>query len=126
MLETAEKNCRIRAVQMHLHNISVFLALPTTMRCCDPLPVMAASAKRHHLSADEADREWIYDTGAGQCFIGEEYLTDRERRSTFKTAPITFYSATGTEDTDRAVMCNVLYIGRRFCRIMKIARRWSP
>ena len=94
MLETAATSARVRAVQLHLSTISDFPALPTILRCCDTLQAMAAFVKRQSLSADEADRVWIYDTGAGTCFIGENYLTDKEKRSIFKVAPITMYSAT--------------------------------
>ena len=73
-LETAERNARIRAVQLHLQVVSDFPALPAILRCCATLPAMRASVKLHHLTTDEADREWIYDTGAGLCFISEAYF----------------------------------------------------
>ena len=81
--------------------------------------MMSASARLHNLTTDEANREWIYDTGAGTCFISEQFLTDKEKRSIYRIAPMTMRSAAGTEDTDRAVVCNVPYIGKRQCRVMK-------
>ena len=123
MLETAATKARVRAVQLHLIIISDFPALPLTIRCCEPFQAMAASVKRHNLSTDEADRVWIYDTGAGTCFISEEHLTAKEGMSIFKVAPMTMKSATGNALTDRGVVCNVPYTGKRQCRIMKTAHR---
>ena len=70
VIEQAEKHARIRAVQMHVQTITNLPALTLSMCPCDHVRSRSAAVALKDLHADEIDRTWIYDTGAGVCFIG--------------------------------------------------------
>ena len=93
VLEHAETQARVRAVQMHLACISTLSALPYSLRCCERRPLPALAASWQGLHTDELEREWIYDTGAAMCFIGWEHLTEDEKSRTFQIAPQYFTTA---------------------------------
>ena len=80
---------------------------------------LRAAAALQGFHTEELDRDWIYDTGAGTCFIGWDFLTDHEKRNVFQHYPLTFETAGGTQRTSTAVMCNVPYIGKRPCYVLK-------
>ena len=119
VLDNAEMQARIRAVQMHLNTITTLPALPLAVRCCDSFQSSIAAAAIRGLHTDEIERTWIYDTGAGTCFIGYDWLTDDEKRRTFSIAPQTFSTAAGLSSTSTAVMCNVPYLGQRLVHVLK-------
>ena len=52
-------------------------------------------------------------------FLGWEHLTDYERKRTFQVAALTFATAGGNSSTSTAVMCNVPFICKRLCYILK-------
>ena len=81
VLETAEKQARIRAVQMHLNVITGLNALPLSIKCCERSQSLRAAVALQGFHTDELERDWIYDTGAGACFLGWEVLTDHEKRN---------------------------------------------
>ena len=85
VLETAEKQSRIRAVQMHLNVITTLNALPLSIKCCDRSQSLRAAAALQGFHTEELGRDWIYDTGAGTCFIGWDFLTDHENAMYFRT-----------------------------------------
>ena len=70
---------RVRVVQMHLNVVTTLSALPLTIRCCDDRQSYSAAVALQGLRTDEIDRDWIYDTGAGTCFMGIENLTSAEK-----------------------------------------------
>ena len=80
VIDTAEKHARIRAVQMHMQNITNIPALSLSICPCDYSRPVSASAALRGLHTDEIDRTWIYDTGAGACFLGYAHLTANERK----------------------------------------------
>ena len=70
VLQHAETQARVRAVQMHLNCIITIAALPVSLSCCERRPVLTMSVAMHGLHTDEIEREWIYDTCAAVCLIG--------------------------------------------------------
>ena len=84
LLEHSDKQARIRAVQMHLSCITTLAALPISLGCCQRTALPAAPAAVYGLTTDEIEREWIYDTGAAETFIGWKELTDDEKTRTYK------------------------------------------
>ena len=117
IIEHSATQARVRAVQMHLNSITTLSALPFSLRCCEKsrLPAMSAARAPH---TDEIEREWIYDTGAAQCMIGWNFLTDDEKLRTFKTTPQSFVTAGGKTTSSTAVMCHVPFLGPRQCRVL--------
>ena len=93
--ETAETHPRVRAVQMHMQNITKIPPLTLSMCPCEYVRSPSAAVALKGLHAGEIDRTWIYDTGAGACFIGCEYLTASERKRTFNAQPSTFITLAG-------------------------------
>ena len=87
VLQHAEKQARVRAVQMHLSCITTISALPVTFMCCERRPMPAMSCWSADAHTDEIEREWIYDTGAAQCMIGWGNFTDDEKQRTSNVAP---------------------------------------
>ena len=59
VLDHAEKQARLRAVQMHLSCVSTLTALPFALACCGCKPLPAAVAVLDGLTTDEIEREWI-------------------------------------------------------------------
>ena len=108
VLAHSETQARVRAVQMHMNCITTLTALPVSLRCCERRPMPALSAAFKGLHTDEIEREWIYDTGAGMCFIGWDYMTDDEKSRTFEVASQNIMTAAGLTSTSTAVMCKVL------------------
>ena len=101
ILDKAETDARIRAVQMHFENISrLHYALPTTISCSEPeqarRPTAALPAKFY---ADSPARKWIYDTGAGMAAIGKAYLTKAERSQIYSVDGIEVSTAAGKPDS---------------------------
>jgi len=119
VLDHAETQARVRAVQMHINCITTLSALPLVLSCCGPSPSLSASAATQGYHTDELERDWIYDSGAACCFIGWDELTSNEKSQTFKCAGANFTRAGGIVTTTTAVMCNVPYIGKRFCYVLK-------
>ena len=93
VVETADKQARVRAVQMHLNVITTLSALPLSAKCCENYRSPCAAAGQQGLHTDEIDRDWTYDTGAATCFICRNLLTDKERRSIFKIPAQKFATA---------------------------------
>ena len=60
VLDNAEMQARIRAVQMHLNTITTLPALPLAVRCCDSFQSSIAAAAIRGLHTDEMERTWIY------------------------------------------------------------------
>ena len=81
------------------------------------MPVLSAAFQGLH--TDEIEREWIYDTGAAMCFIGWGHTTDNEKSRAFKVVPQSIITAAGLTSTSTAVMCNVPYIGKRQCYVLR-------
>ena len=75
VIQTAETQARVRAVQMHLNVVTTLSALPLTVRCCDNRQSHGAAVALLGLHTGEIDRDWIYDTGAVTCFIEIGNLT---------------------------------------------------
>ena len=96
LFEHSDKQARIRAVQMHLSCITTLAALPISLGCCERKALPAAPAAVYGLATDEIEREWIYDTGAAETFIGWNYLTDEEKSRTYKVETQKFGTAGGT------------------------------
>ena len=119
VLDHAEKQARLRAVQMHLSCVSTLTALPFALACCGCKPLPAASAVMDGLTTEEIEREWIYDTGAACAFIGWDHLTDQEKKRTYKVDNIDVTTAGGLRACDTAVMCNIPYLGKRQVRVLK-------
>ena len=119
VLQQADTQARVRAVQMHLNCITTLSALPLVLSCCGPSPSTSASAAPLGYHTDELERDWIYDTGAGLCLIGWDHLTIKEKSNTFQCAAQNFTTAGGIVTSTTAVMCNVPYIGERFCYVLK-------
>ena len=120
VLDHAETQARVRAVQMHLTCISTLdKALPYSLSCCERHPLPALSALWQGLHTDELEREWIYDTGASMCFIGWDHLTDDEKSRTYQVASQNFATAGGKTVTSTAVMCNVPFLGKCECLVME-------
>ena len=111
VLEHAEKQARIRAVQMHLNVITTLNALPLSIKCCDSSQSLRAAVALKGLHTEEVERTWIYDTGAATCFLGWEHLTDYEKQHTFQVTAQTFATAGGLSSTSTAVMCNASFSG---------------
>ena len=81
VLNMAETHARVRAVQMHLNNVTSLHALPLTCgtaQCCKYYQSKSAAVALKDLHTDELEREWIYDTGAATCLIGYDLLTANE------------------------------------------------
>ena len=96
VLNDAETQARVRAVQMHLNNITSLHALPLTCgtaQCCKSFQSLSAAVVLKDLHTEEMEREWIYDTGAATCLIGYQLLTAHEKRRIFKIAPQKFTTA---------------------------------
>ena len=119
MLETASKDARVRAVQMHFEVASIiFPALSCNHPQSESHQVPFASVVPQALEDDEYNRVWMYDTGAGVCSIGKDHLTASERARTYKVVPESFITAAGITSPDDAVLCNISYLGIRECRVM--------
>ena len=118
VLDHAEKQARIRAIQLHLSCVSTLAALPYALACCGCKPLPAAPAAVDGLTTDEIEREWIYDTGAAMPFIGWDYLTDEEKRRTYQAETINVATAGGVRSNSLAVICNIPYLGKRQVRVM--------
>ena len=82
--------------------------------------LIAAPAASRGLHTDQIATEWIYDTGAAHWFLGWEYLTDDEKRSTFQCDPQSCATGGGMISTSTAVMCNVPFLGQSLCHVAKI------
>ena len=57
VLDHAEKQARLRAVQMHLSCVSTLTALPFALACCGCKPLSAAVAVLDGLTTEEIERE---------------------------------------------------------------------
>ena len=67
----------------------------------------AAPAAVDGLTADEIEREWIYDSGAAFPFIGCDNSTDDEKKRTYQVPELTLTTAGGLVRNSTAVICNV-------------------
>ena len=118
VLAHSATQARVRAVQMHLNCVTALSALPLALSCCEKRPVFGAFAALRNLHTDELERDWVYDTGAGGCFIGYEYLTTEEKSRTYQVAPQKYATAAGITCTTTAVMCNIPFLGKRQCHVL--------
>jgi hypothetical protein len=57
VLKQAETQARVRAIQMHLNNITTLAALPLSIKCCDQFQSFNASAALKGLYTDEIERQ---------------------------------------------------------------------
>ena len=119
VLDESETKARVRAIQMHLNVITTLPALPLTLQCCDSFQSSIAAAALRGLHTDEIERSWIYDSGAGMCFIGYDWLTETEKSRIFTIPEQTFATAAGLSSTSTAVMCDVPYLGKRLCHVLE-------
>ena len=119
VLETAAKHARIRAVQMHFQVVTDLTALPYTIQCCERRQAKSVAVARVALTTDEHERTWIYDSGAARCMIGQDHLTEDERKRVYSIPIETYTTAAGLIYIDKAVICNVPYFGKRVCYIAK-------
>ena len=119
MLESAETQARLRAVQMHFNTITTLPSLPVSIKCCEDGRSVIASATLDGLHTDEIDREWIYDTGAATCCIGWDLLTADEKSRVYSITPMTFTTANGLNVCSQAVDCNIPFLGKRQVHVLK-------
>ena len=80
------------------------------------MPALPAAFQGLH--TDEIEREWIYDRGAGVCFIGWNSMTNDEKLRTFNVRQQDFSTAAGIISTSTAVMCNIPFLGKRQCFVL--------
>ena len=112
----------MKACKLHFHVISDFhLDLPTEHK---ELPAMVSKGIAKNtaliLAEDcERYRRWLYDTGCRACAIGRCHLTAHERRRIFQVPLKTHITASGMTSTTEAVMCDIPYLGQRFCYVLE-------
>jgi hypothetical protein len=116
------KDARVRAIQMHFQLIArIATALPIAHPRSATYParrVKTSVALPALISADEYNRSWIYDTGAGRSCIGRKHLTESEKKRVYQCEKLTLITAAGTTSTSTAVDCYVPYLGNRRCYVM--------
>ena len=105
-------------MQLHLSCVAVLAALPYALACCGCKPLLAAPAAVDGRSTYEIEREWIYDTGAAQTFMGWDMLTDDEKTPTFQVPNLNFATAGGKLCNSTGVICNIPDFGKRQVRVL--------
>lgn len=118
-LEADEWNKIIQSAGQQADVITTLSALPLAIKCCDNLLSSCAAVAQQGLHTDEIDRDWIYDTGFSHRRIAWHSLTVSEKRNLYTVSPIKFMTAAATIVCDKAVVCNVPYLGKRQVYVLK-------